>query len=176
MSESSPEDKLVETIGHELFINGAPEDRIVDYASAIARALTEAGLVAENSRPAPAHRVVLVFDALDHIEALLTAGGPSDANQWSGHAADLRVILNYFSPRSRAPAETPKAWTEEEAAQTRQWNTQDRGLAQMFCAALQGITANPAFFGPVFQQSPTAAIQFADEVVMAFIANPKGEV
>lgn len=32
---------------------------------------------------------------------------------------------------------------------------------EIFCAALTGICANPAFFGPLFQQQPGAAVDFA---------------
>lgn len=35
----------------------------------------------------------------------------------------------------------------------------------VFLAALTGIIANPHFFGALFQQSPSAAVDFASEVV-----------
>lgn len=47
------------------------------------------------------------------------------------------------------------------------WNPESEHCRDVFCAALQGICANPAFFGPIFQQSPTAAVEFADAVVLA---------
>jgi hypothetical protein len=34
--------------------------------------------------------------------------------------------------------------------------------ASIFLAALQGICANPNFFGPIFQQSPEAAVDKFD--------------
>lgn len=37
----------------------------------------------------------------------------------------------------------------------------------IFLAALQGICANPNFFGPQFQQSPQAAVEFAQACVRA---------
>lgn len=39
------------------------------------------------------------------------------------------------------------------------------GAMSTFNAALTGICANPAFFGPIMQQSPAAAVDFANEVV-----------
>lgn len=36
---------------------------------------------------------------------------------------------------------------------------------RIFCAALTGICANPAFFGPIMQQEPRAAVGFAAAVV-----------
>ncbi|MGYP003406214017 len=39
--------------------------------------------------------------------------------------------------------------------------------ASIFLAALQGICANPNFFGPIFQQSPEAAVEFARACVRA---------
>ena len=38
------------------------------------------------------------------------------------------------------------------------------------CAALTGICANPQFVGPLFQQSPEAAVDFAKQVVIAALA------
>lgn len=35
----------------------------------------------------------------------------------------------------------------------------------VFLAALAGIIANPTFFGPVMQGAPSAAVEFASEVV-----------
>lgn len=35
----------------------------------------------------------------------------------------------------------------------------------VYLAALNGIIANPQFFGPLFQQSPQAAVDFAAKVV-----------
>lgn len=47
------------------------------------------------------------------------------------------------------------------------WDTNNEHLVRIFCAALSGITANPAFFGPIFQQSPEAAVEFANQCVIA---------
>lgn len=44
----------------------------------------------------------------------------------------------------------------------------DESSHRVFCAALSGICANPAFFGPIFQQSPQAAVDFAMKTVIAF--------
>jgi hypothetical protein len=44
------------------------------------------------------------------------------------------------------------------------------GYRAIFTAAVQGICANPHFFGPLLQQSPRAAVEFAREVVAAAIA------
>lgn len=49
----------------------------------------------------------------------------------------------------------------------RPWNTNHSGYREIFCAALTGICANPAFFGAGFQGDPSAAIQFADKIVIA---------
>jgi hypothetical protein len=49
---------------------------------------------------------------------------------------------------------------------TQPWNTESEFAREVFCAALQGILANPGFFGPLFQQSPEAAVEFADQVVL----------
>lgn len=35
----------------------------------------------------------------------------------------------------------------------------------VFAAAISGMSANPAFFGPIYQQSPKAAVEFAMECV-----------
>ncbi len=43
--------------------------------------------------------------------------------------------------------------------------------ASIFLAALQGICANPNFFGPIFQQSPNAAVEFAQACVRAAYGN-----
>jgi hypothetical protein len=37
----------------------------------------------------------------------------------------------------------------------------------IFLAALQGICANPVFFGPTFQGLPSAAVEFAQSCVRA---------
>ncbi len=42
----------------------------------------------------------------------------------------------------------------------------------VFNSALTGICANPAFFGPVYQGSPFAAVEFASSVVFAIWATP----
>lgn len=39
--------------------------------------------------------------------------------------------------------------------------------AAIFLAALQGISANPNFFGSAFQSSPEAAVEFARACVRA---------
>lgn len=53
------------------------------------------------------------------------------------------------------------------------WNTNDDGYRAIFNAALTGICANPNFFGPTMQQSPEAAVQFANEVTLAAIYGEK---
>lgn len=53
------------------------------------------------------------------------------------------------------------------------WDTNHAGYRAVFNAALTGILANPGFFGPIMEGSPTAAVEFADEVVMAAIAAEK---
>lgn len=49
------------------------------------------------------------------------------------------------------------------------WDTNHAGYRAIFNAALTGICANPAFFGPLMQQSPDAAVEFASTVVLAAI-------
>lgn len=61
-----------------------------------------------------------------------------------------------------------------EKPRVRPWDTNNPSLRNIFCAALQGICANPAFFGGEYQGSPNAAIEFADRVVLAAIT-PKKE-
>ena len=51
----------------------------------------------------------------------------------------------------------------------RPWNTEHDGYRAIFLAALTGICANPALFGAVMQGSPSAAIEFADGIVLAAI-------
>lgn len=51
----------------------------------------------------------------------------------------------------------------------RHWHQHD-GYRAIFNAALTGICANPAFFGPIMQQSPQAAVEFARDVVVAAVA------
>lgn len=46
------------------------------------------------------------------------------------------------------------------------WNTNHEGLRAIFDAAISGICANPHFFGPIMQQSPRAAIEFANSIVL----------
>lgn len=53
--------------------------------------------------------------------------------------------------------------------QKRPWNTNAESYRAIFSAALTGIIANPAFFGSIYQQSPQAAVEFANEVVRAAI-------
>lgn len=56
--------------------------------------------------------------------------------------------------------------------EVRGWNTNDAGLHEIFCAAITGICANPSFFGPLFQQHPDAAVEFADQVVLSALYHP----
>lgn len=49
----------------------------------------------------------------------------------------------------------------------RPWDTNNPLLVSIFNAALTGLIANPNFFGPIHQQSPIAAVDFADQVVLA---------
>lgn len=53
---------------------------------------------------------------------------------------------------------------------TYDWSLADPGRASVFCAALTGITANPAFFGALMQQSPSAAVEFAAQCVDEVVA------
>jgi len=53
------------------------------------------------------------------------------------------------------------------------WDTNHEGYRAIFNAALAGICANPNFFGPIMQQSPEAAVQFANEVTLAAIYGDK---
>lgn len=53
------------------------------------------------------------------------------------------------------------------------WNTNHDGYRAIFNAALAGICANPNFFGPTMQQSPQAAVEFANEVTLAAIYGDK---
>lgn len=53
------------------------------------------------------------------------------------------------------------------------WNTNHDGYRAIFNAALAGICANPNFFGPIMQQSPQAAVDFANEVTLAAIYGEK---
>jgi hypothetical protein len=55
------------------------------------------------------------------------------------------------------------------------WDTNHAGYRAIFNAALTGICANPAFFGPIMQQSPFAAVEFANSVVLAAIKSNLGE-
>lgn len=49
------------------------------------------------------------------------------------------------------------------------WNTNHAGYRDIFNSALSGICANPHFFSALFQQSPQAAVEFANECVLAAI-------
>jgi len=49
------------------------------------------------------------------------------------------------------------------------------GLAAIFRAALQGICANPEFFGAIYQGSPRAAVDFAKDIVRAALDQGVGE-
>ncbi len=53
------------------------------------------------------------------------------------------------------------------------WNTNHDGYRAIFNAALTGICANPHFFGPLMQHAPGAAVDFANEVVLAAIYGDK---
>lgn len=44
------------------------------------------------------------------------------------------------------------------------WHNHE-GYRAIFLAAIQGICANPHFFGAIYQGSPSAAVAFAQEVV-----------
>lgn len=49
------------------------------------------------------------------------------------------------------------------------WDTNHEGYRAIFNAALTGFIANKDFHGPMSQGSPQAAVEFADEVVIAAI-------
>lgn len=49
-----------------------------------------------------------------------------------------------------------------------QWHNHE-GYRAVFLAALTGITANPAFFGPIHQGEPASAVRFAKDVLAAAI-------
>jgi len=49
------------------------------------------------------------------------------------------------------------------------WDTNHEGYRAIFNAALTGFIANKDFHSQVFQGSPQAAVEFADEVVVAAI-------
>lgn len=49
------------------------------------------------------------------------------------------------------------------------WDNNHEGYRAIFNAALTGICANPNFFGSIMQQQPEAAVDFANEVVLAAI-------
>lgn len=53
------------------------------------------------------------------------------------------------------------------------WDNNHEGYRSIFNAALSGICANPNFFGPIMQQLPEAAVQFANEVVLAAVYGDK---
>ena len=44
---------------------------------------------------------------------------------------------------------------------------------EVFNAALAGICANPNFFGVVMQQSPTAAVEFAKQILFEVVSGPE---
>lgn len=52
------------------------------------------------------------------------------------------------------------------------WDNNHDGYRAIFNAALSGICANPNFFGPIMQQNPESAVDFANEVVLAAIYGP----
>ena len=50
----------------------------------------------------------------------------------------------------------------------RPWDTNNAMLVQIYSAALAGLLANPVFFNSsIFQGEPDAAVQFADQIVVA---------
>lgn len=53
------------------------------------------------------------------------------------------------------------------------WHNHD-GYRAVFLAALQGICANPHFFGAIHQGSPNAAVTFAKEVLAEAISQQGG--
>lgn len=56
-----------------------------------------------------------------------------------------------------------------------EWNPANDLWRSIFNAALSGICANPEFFGMLFQQSPQAAVEFANECVLV-VMNGKSYV
>lgn len=46
------------------------------------------------------------------------------------------------------------------------WSNHE-GYRAIFLAALQGIVANPNFFGPILQGEPASAVRFAQDVLAA---------
>lgn len=60
-----------------------------------------------------------------------------------------------------------------EAEFSTKWNSNHEGYRAIFNAALSGICANPNFFGSIMQQQPEAAVDFANEVVLAAIYGEK---
>jgi hypothetical protein len=56
---------------------------------------------------------------------------------------------------------------------SRPWNEDSEACRMVFTAALTGILANPNFFGSLFQQSPRAAVEFADQVVREAFYDPE---
>lgn len=60
-----------------------------------------------------------------------------------------------------------------EAEFSTQWDSNHEGYRAIFNAALSGICANPNFFGSIMQQQPEAAVDFANEVVLAAIYGDK---
>ncbi len=83
-------------------------------------------------------------------------------------AADKIDELRRERDEARQERDTYKAMATGSIA-GRPWNTNHDGYRAIFSAALTGICANPQFFGPLFQQSPEAAVEFADAVVLAAI-------
>lgn len=55
---------------------------------------------------------------------------------------------------------------------TRPWDTNNPLLVQIFSAALTGIISSPDFHSGIYQQSPHAAVKFADSVVLAALSLP----
>lgn len=53
------------------------------------------------------------------------------------------------------------------------WDSNHEGYRAIFNAALTGICANPNFFGPIMQQNPQAAVEFANEVTLVAIYGEK---
>ena len=53
------------------------------------------------------------------------------------------------------------------------WHNHE-GYRAIFLAALTGITANPQFFGPIYQGEPMGAVRFAERVLEAALSQHQG--
>lgn len=98
---SEPADKLVETI--EAALGPDCGSFAKDMARAIARALTEAGLVAEIPKPSQP------TDDLKSSLSMMATHCSVDMETWDRHA---NLVLSAIA--TIEAAETPKAWTEED--------------------------------------------------------------